>query len=437
MLKFLMWEKRTFSVLIIFYLIFLPGCLKREHRPNIVLILVDCLRADYLRQYGFEQNRAPFLNSLFKKSTYFERVFSASSWTAPSTASMFTGLYPFQHGVTMGLLAQMKLIEKDPTIRINRIPEKVETLPEKLKKAGYATFGFSDNSNISPKQGFDQGFDLLRYWSKQGADFINQNIIALSAKIKQSSPYFLYIHYNDLHMPYKIELPESEQTADQAMNLKKRYGLELSFVDQKIAELFKTFGWEKNTLLIFVADHGEEFNEKGFYGHGKSLYNTVIHIPLFFYYPENNFFKSQIISKNVSNIDIFPTLLEFLGLKIPDNISGESLLKLIKGEKTENRFILSHLHLRRIEKTELIMKAAIYKDFKYIYRFPKNEFFFSLKKDFQENFNVINEALKLSREFKAYYFNFEKNSVRFNPDYVGITLDPQAIQELKTLGYIH
>jgi len=431
-----MLRKRYIFLVLVFIIFFFNYC-RRYSQPNIVIVLIDCLRADYLEEYGFKENRAPFLKSLQHNSVCFEKAFAASSWTAPSTASMFSALFPFQHGVTMGLMAQMKIIEIDPSIRINRIPDAVQTLPEILKKVGYSTWGFSDNSNISPKQGFGQGFDLLNYQSKQGADFINDQILKQSERIKKNSPYFLYIHYNDLHMPYKLELSEQEQTGNRIQDLKKRYLLELSFVDSKIRQLFEHFGWEKDTLFILIADHGEEFNEKGMVGHGKSLYNSVIHIPFFIYYPQHHLFQKKRIGNYVSNVDILPTLADFLGIKTPANVSGKSLLPLIKGkEPQEKRFILSHLHLKRANNDDLIIKAVIYNKFKYIYKFPSEELFYNIMTDFNEERNIINEARNLALKLKAYYFKFEKSAPRFNPDYVGITLDQKALQELKTLGYL-
>src|SRR4030043_1537017 len=86
---------------------------KPSPRPNVVLVVIDTLRADRLPFYGYPKDTAPFLSKLAARGVVFDKAFAASSWTAPATASIFTGLYPFQHGVVMGLFAQKKLIKRD------------------------------------------------------------------------------------------------------------------------------------------------------------------------------------------------------------------------------------------------------------------------------------------------------------------------------------
>ena len=105
-------------------------------KPNIVVIVIDTLRADRLPFYGCLENTAPFLSSLASRGTLYENVYSVSSWTAPATASLFTSLYPVQHGVLSGLLATRRMQEFDPTIMLNRLPAAVETIPEILRAAG-------------------------------------------------------------------------------------------------------------------------------------------------------------------------------------------------------------------------------------------------------------------------------------------------------------
>ena len=187
---------------------------KHPARPNIVLVVIDTLRADHLPFYGYPKETTPFLSELAAQGVVFENAYAASSWTSPATASIFTSLYPFQHGVTMGLLAQMQLIKKDPRIKVNRIPKELTTLPEALRINGYRTFGVSDNFNISENQGFGQGFDRFLSFSHRGGQFINEQILQLKKEILAGGKYFLYVHYNDPHRPYRIPLEEDEKSGD-------------------------------------------------------------------------------------------------------------------------------------------------------------------------------------------------------------------------------
>jgi len=410
---------------------------KKHLRPNVVVILIDTLRADRLSFYGYNKDTTPFLNSIAHKSTVFNKTYSGSSWTAPATASIFTGLYPFQHGVVMGLLAQLKIIQKDPTIRINRIPENLQTMPEVFKANGYRTFGISDNNNICQGQGFGQGFDKLLNFSHKGAKTINQKLLELEKEIQSSSRYFLYIHYNDAHRPYKLSLREKEKSGDRIEDFRRTYDKELALIDDCIRQLYRRFGWARNTLIVVTADHGEEMMEKGFYGHGKTLFNTVIHVPLLFFYPGSKIVVPGKVPAPVSTLDILPTLNSLLGFADIADLSGKDLSPLLKnpGATVKARYIYSHLQLKRTK--DVVHKASIFNDYKYIYQSEgESNLFFNLKKDPQENNNLYFSNQKRANKLAANYFNFERYCTRFNPEYVGIKLDKKNIEHLKTLGYI-
>ncbi|MCK5220386.1 MAG: sulfatase-like hydrolase/transferase, partial [Candidatus Aminicenantes bacterium] len=118
------------AVMLISSMIININCKKELKDYNIVVIVIDTLRSDKLDAYGYEKITAPFLTELSKKSILFENTFSASSWTTPGTASIFTSLYPFQHNALMGLLAHLNAKKKFPNIKIDRIPDEIETMPE-------------------------------------------------------------------------------------------------------------------------------------------------------------------------------------------------------------------------------------------------------------------------------------------------------------------
>jgi len=412
---------------------------KSPPRPNVVVVVIDTLRADRLPFYGYAKQTAPFLSKLAAGGTVFEKAYAASSWTAPATASIFTGLYPFQHGVVMGLFAQTRLIKRYPYIRINRIPEVITTLPEVFRKAGYRTFGISDNVNISDKQGFEQGFDRLLSFTHKGARFINEKAISLEKEIRGGGPYFLYVHYNDNHLPYKVTLEESEKTGDDLTDTKAMYDKETLLVDSCLEELYTRFGWSQNTLLVVTADHGEEQQEKGFYGHGKTLYNTVIHVPLLISWPERGLFAGKRPELNVSTMDILPTLASLLDLDHPEDLAGEDLAPLLKGktEAFEKRYIYSHLHHKANTPKADVQKASICGDEKYIFASPNKHSLFDLKLDPGEERNIYAQAQGRGDVLAKSLFAYEKSCPRYNPDYVDIELDKKSIENLRALGYVH
>ena len=416
----------------------LSSC-ERHPRPNVVVIVIDTLRADRLPFYGYPKDTMPFLNRLAAKSTVFAKAYAGSSWTAPATASIFTGLYPFQHGVIMGLLAQKQMIKKNPAIKINRIPENLRTLPEVFQANGYRTFGISDNANISKRQGFEQGFDKLQCFSHLGAKAINQKLLELEKEIKSSSRYFLYIHYNDPHRPYKLSLNAEEQSGVRNLDLKLIYDKELTYVDHRIRELYRRFGWKRDTLIVVTADHGEEMMEKGFYGHGATLFNTAIHVPLLFFYPGSKSVAPGKVPAAVSTLDILPTLNALLGFPAIEYLSGKDISPLLRNSRaaSEDRHIYSHLQLKNANRDDVVHKASIFKDYKYMYQSGGGvSLLFNLVKDPQENRDLYSSNQKLAQKLAADYFNFERSCKRFNPDYVGIKLDKESIEHLKSLGYI-
>ena len=241
-------------------------------KPNIILIVIDTLRADHLPFYGYQKNTAPFLDSISNQCFVFDNACAASSWTAPSTASIFTSLYPFQHGVITGFFATEKLQKDNMEIVLNKIPDVIPTIPEILRSIGYKTYGFAANINISQKLGFARGFDVFAHTNDTPADVLNREIIKWSGNMKASSPYFLYIHYNDPHFKYRKRKPWYQKNEDAILDTISAYDSEISYVDEKIREIFDLLELaDSNTLLIITSDHGEEFNDHGDLGHGKNF----------------------------------------------------------------------------------------------------------------------------------------------------------------------
>jgi len=411
---------------------------KHPVRPNLVLVVIDTLRADRLPFYGYPKETAPFLSELAAQGVVFEKAYAASSWTSPATASIFTSLYPFQHGVTMGLLLQKQLINKDQSIKVNRIPKELTTLPEAFRINGYRTFGVSDNFNISEHQGFGQGFDRLLGFSHRGGQFINEQILKMKKEILAEGKYFLYIHYNDPHRPYRISLEEGEKSGRRLADMKATYDKEIAHVDRCIKELYDEFGWSQNTLLIVTADHGEEMNEKHRYGHGKSLFNTVIHVPLLFYYPQGQIFSGKRLTANVSTMDILPTLISFLDFPRMKGLSGKDLVPEVKGsaKSSSDRFIFSHLHVKSGSRDDNLQKACLYREHKYIYRSPDKHWFYNLKEDPGERRNRFSDGRDTARMLAASLLAYEKDCPRYNTAYVDIELDDKRLEQLRTLGYV-
>ncbi len=417
-------------------LFFNISCKKREKRNyNVVVIVIDALRADHLPPYGYKKMTAPFITELSKKSIVFHHAFAASSWTAPATASIFTSLYPFQHGVLMGLLAIRKAKSIDPNVTVNRIPSKIKTMPEVMKSFSYKTFGIADNLNISVLEGFDQGFDKFETKSYIGAEKIYENLLKWKSKIKNSGKYFLYIHFMDPHAPYHGRAPLYQKKEKFEDDIKSRYDSEIYFADKYIEKLYKEFGWDKNTLLIITSDHGEGLWDHGWMDHGHSLYYEEVHVPLIVHYPEVK--KRKNIYTPVSTIDILPTIRDILGYSESKKEEGKSLLPLIKGKKNNlnERHIL--LHLWKKVRKEMEHDAVIYGRWHFILENGKKRMLFDMGKDRRERFNIYSGKKKLGKQLENYFFKFKKNCRKYVIEKKKIKLNRKEINKLKSLGYVN
>lgn len=434
------WGAAALVALAIVILILYHGCKKKSSEPNVVLIVLDTLRADHLPIYGYEKNTAPFLSRLASHGVVFENTFSPTSWTGPATASIFTSLYPFQHGVTTGFFAG-----KFFNVEINRIPGSIQTLPELLKENGYKTYGVANNPNICEEEGFTQGFDKFVLFKDAHENKMTLQLEDWSSEIKAQKKYFLYIHYNDCHVPYRAKKPWYEKKEEKRADMIARYDSEINYVDEKIKKMYERFGWSTNTLLIITADHGEEFWEHNRTGHGKNLYGEVIRVPMLFYFPgEDN--ANKRIKTNASNMDILPTIRNYLGIKNSQVEEGMDLLPLINGEKNNaqegDRYIFAHLlkQNRDHDGTQAYHKVTIHQDWKYIFvdKFQKEyrRELFNMKEDPREKNNVYKTNVLIAKQLFARFTEFEKKCKKFSQETQKIDLDKKKMEELKTLGYV-
>lgn len=239
-------------------------------RPDdVLLILVDTLRADALSQLGGHSGRMPVVDALAANSILLSNVLSTASWTRPSTASLMTGLAPEEHGA---IDWEMML------------PDESVTLAEEFSALDYSTAGINSNyPGAGSHLGFAQGFDEYlepdhEPYKYARADLITTQAVELAANAPADYPLFLYVHYMDPHGPYYSGGPEHARSHAVAIDAYRR---ETEFVDgwigRLIAEVTEKRG--RAPIILLTADHGEEFGEHGARGHGKNLYRESIHVP--------------------------------------------------------------------------------------------------------------------------------------------------------------
>jgi arylsulfatase A-like enzyme len=295
---------------------------------NLVFILVDTLRADRISSYGYARPTTPILDELAAHGILFENVVSQSSWTKTSMASLWTATHPARNGV----------------LRYNHVlPEEARLPAEILREAGFRTVGLWRNGWVEPNFGFDQGFEIyvkptpgttrqIHRQSPGGEPLggTDEDLVISATDFLDRfghDKFFLYLHFMDLHQYVYDDRSAVFGTSysdvyDQSLNWTDRLiGLFLLRLDER--------GLLDRTVVAIASDHGEAFREHGSEGHARNLYDEVTHVP-FVIVPPFLLEPGVRVPQTVSNADIWPTLLDLLGLPPLEGADGVSLLPLVR-----------------------------------------------------------------------------------------------------------
>lgn len=342
--------------------------------PNVVVYLVDTLRRDHLGLYGYERETSPRLDDFASDAIVYERAYSTTGWTRPAAASVLTGLVPGRHGaVTLD----------------DRLSADIELLSESLLAKGYATAAFVTNVNVTDVWGFDQGFehfdDVRARTGKNDAEIV---IDACEAHLEADSkrPFFLYVHTQDPHGNYNppgeyadlFRAPGdsgpalkpaaiSSSVAPEALRRTiAAYDGEIAYSDAQFGrflDFLKAKGLYDNTFIFYVSDHGEEFVDHAGGGHGHTLYEELVRIPMLVKFPGARYAGAR-IAQPVSLVDVVPTVLDYLGQPIEGR--DGSPLPTTPGEG--DRALVLSLDVLRFDETPQIADAIVEGDHKLIER---------------------------------------------------------------------
>ncbi len=316
----------------------------RDRRDlNVVFIVLDTLRADHLGAYGYRRKTSPTIDLLAGRGIRFAHVSAPSSWTKSSMASIWTGLAPGSHGVL-----------RYP----HGLPEDATTPAEILRDAGFYTAGIWRNGWVASNFGFGQGFDLyhrpaslstpeflqrqtVSSWKLGGSDDeITTSAVEFLKGVGQQR-FLLYLHYMDIHQ-YVYD-----DSADFGTTFLDFYDNAIAWVDRNLNALFGSMqerGLLGRTLVVITADHGESFLEHGSEGHARTLYTEVQDVPLILI-PPFVLDRGVVVEPRVQSVDIWPTVLDLLGMPGLPAAQGVSLLPAIEaaangpasGERTNDR----------------------------------------------------------------------------------------------------
>jgi arylsulfatase A-like enzyme len=298
--------------------------------PNVLLISLDTLRADRLGCYGYSRPTSPAIDyRLALEGTLFERAYAQEPETVGSHMTLFTGRYPCAHGLP------------GPAGPRRALPGDVHTLAELLRAAGYRTGAVTEDGFMTATLGFARGFGSFTEFTRLApggypAGMVTETFSDGTRWIARESdrPWFLFLHTYQVHAPYDPPQKYIDRVIREAGPLgpSDLYDGEIRYTDETLSELL-TFlnasGLSEKTLLIVVGDHGEQFGEHGAWGHGNTLYNVLLHVPLIVRAPGVP--ASRRISDVVGLIDVLPTVLDVLGLPAYPAAQGRSLVSLWQG----------------------------------------------------------------------------------------------------------
>jgi arylsulfatase A-like enzyme len=460
-------------------------------RPNVLIYMIDTLRADHTSLYGYKRDTTPFLKKLAATGIVFDDCQAQATWTKPSVASLLTSIYSYTHGI---------LNDSDT------IPKGAPTLAEQLRSAGYVTANITASPWAGKITGLQRGFDYVMEFpvvqrrrtdaSDRGTDSAALNKVIFSwLERHRDEPFFLYAHATDPHAPYRPPAGFEEKFANPAETsefnrdyaglrekgqygggtvvsregcrrngidpdqfIKRaidRYDGEILHSDanlELLAARLKQLGILDNTLIIVVSDHGEEFWDHGWTAHGHSLYQELTHSVLLMWNPRL-LPGSRRVTEPVQLVDVMPTVLELLNLKSPDMAQGQSLVPLAGGRPFHRRTPVVSSRLANpaarpngfVPENRINTFALIEPNWKLIYREKGKDVglnrveLYDRRADRSETHNVAGahpEDVERMMAELGKWVDAQKQIRGLLGKGSRSTLDQQTLDQLRSLGYI-
>lgn len=339
-----------------------PPAAIADTEKNVVLLVLDAVRADRLEASRAGLPLMPKLNAFADQSQYFPQAVTQATWTKPAMTTVFTSLYPEVHQVQRGVARQLY---EGQTRTADKVPDSFELMAEVFKGAGYSTAAIQVNTNLRPIFGFAQGFDeyICGAGKDYDADLLTKITAEQTAKLKP--PFFLYAHYMDAHGPYTtppeyLNLfgtpPQISEQEKEMLAFFNKYYLDKILFDNGITGKrekpdFSTSGQDyirqaydsccrrlddcvsalidsiqkdhPNTLFIIMADHGEEFWEHGSIGHAKTVYEELARVLLILHAPN---LPPERVEAPVELVDLLPTAAAYAGIAPRPEWQGQNIL---------------------------------------------------------------------------------------------------------------
>ncbi|MEW6364278.1 MAG: sulfatase [Acidobacteriota bacterium] len=422
----------------------------KRSTPNILIFLVDTLRRDHLSLYGYPYPTSPELEKFGSEAVVFDNAWTQCSWTSPAVASLFTGEYPSAHGIRT---------------HNDRLHPNFGTLAEFLQQHGYRTAACVANTGIGVRGGYEQGFDDFRFMPRAGV----AELVETALEQAEQAPFFIYVHVMEPHYPYLLapapfntlaRKPKGVSVNMKLMNmynLRRRiyvpneveldymrslYDSEIALMDHHFGRLIrglKERGRYDDTVVVFIADHGEEFRDHNGYYHGHSLYNELTRLSLVVKPAAP--FESHHVKQPVQTIDIFPTLAALVD-HVPAHMQGRSLLDVLGSparalDRLYPIFSETELHA---EIHSVVMGRYKLIMFDRTARGTADDCrLYDLARDPAERKNLVSEqpvrAAYMASLLRQHQREAERR-LKVSREELHRTLDRETVEELRALGYL-
>ncbi|HVR43939.1 MAG TPA: sulfatase [Thermoanaerobaculia bacterium] len=417
--------------------------------PNVLLITVDTLRADRLSSYGYHRPTSPHIDRLIDQGVRFTQARTVEPLTGPAIASILTSRHPHEHGATRNAL---------------RIRPGLSSVARILRRERYTTVAFVSNWTLkSSVSGLDEHFHeyeevlLRKRWlglfkEESIAEDVTEAALEWLEEWREQGkePFFMWAHYTDPHAPYlhrsrfagRLRIPRSPSRASAS----ERYDTEIAAVDHAIGEILEALRRDpllRDTLVVFTSDHGESFGEHGAWGHGRTLWEEAVRIPLAFVWPGR--LPPAVIDAPARSIDIAPTILGILDIESPEAFGGHDWSGVLRsGEAPPVLRTLIQAHRGAVlpgrdhdeaREKGLLEVAVIEDQIKNSYRPGGGRIrSFDLSRDPGEHRNLANGSDGPSGALSA-WLDRVHDGLRSATE-LPAALDAEAVEKLRALGYL-
>jgi arylsulfatase A-like enzyme/Flp pilus assembly protein TadD len=396
---------------------------------HVVIITIDTLRADHLGCYGDASIQTPHIDQLARDGVRFAHAYTPVPITLPAHAALMTGEFPLANGMH--------------DFSGNKLSAQSATLAKTLRDHGYATAAFIGSAVLDSRFGLNQGFDTyfddfalgrseevnLDAIKRRGDRVVDEALDWL--KLHSQGPFFLWVHLYDPHAPYNPPEPHASRYRDHP------YDGEIAFADAQVGR-FLTFLRQRElfdrSLIVLASDHGESLGEHGEKTHGFFIYNSTLHVPLIVKTPG---VVPRVVQDEVSLVDVVPTVLQVLKIRIPSSVQGRSLLSLALGrppETTSNLYAESYPPLLHFGWN--ILRSVQWHGLKYI-ETTRPELY-DTRADPGESHNLLSVRQALAQEMSGRLQGMVR---RFTPAAANSTgekepTNPALLESLRSLGYV-